>query len=173
MVRTRLTHVPCLVLSSLLAALIAASPVQAVTYILYAAVTDAGRNNGMDNFSVMYDDIDNNGRLSSSEQIWFSGLTTHNFDNPPVSTHFNILLWAAGSEDTPYTSEIDICDDSPNTRSWEFGKWNGQCYELQLSAPAYLWEYSQVAVPLPSSALLLATGLIPLAFARRRQRREK
>lgn len=173
MFRTRPALVACLPLISLLTVLSASSPAQAVTYILYATATDAGRNNGMDNFSVMYDDIDNNGRLSSSEQIWFSGLTTQSFDNPPVYTFYNVLLGAAGADDTPFTSEIDIWDDSPNTRSWEFGKWNGNIYELQLSAPAYLWEYSQVAVPLPPSVLLLASGLIPLVFARRRQRREK
>jgi hypothetical protein len=161
-----------LVLASLLAILVMVSSAQAVTYRLDAISNQVGQNNGLSSFWVVYDDADNSGRLKASEQIQFSGMSATSYDEITqryVTIVYNLLIGAAGIEDTLYTDELGE-GANPNSRSWAFAKDT----EWGLTAGAFCWDYSQAevqsAVPLPPSALLLATGLIPLAWVRRRKR---
>jgi hypothetical protein len=155
--------VPRLSLFCLLAIIAIVGPARAdyITYQLNATPNSIGITNNYGAFSVVYVDIDRSGRLSvvGDTLLYFSGLAVTGY---PL---FNVLGGAAGYNDTLYTDEIGTGAD-PSWRSWGFGT-NPNTFAM--TAPAFCWNYQQSAVPLPSSAFLLAAGLIPLAWARRKR----
>jgi hypothetical protein len=172
-----------LVLGSFFAILIMAVPAQAVTYQLIATPTDAARDlngpgMGFGGFSLVYVDQDNDARFEVSELLSFSGLTVGSYasDNTPVYTTYPILLGAAGYQDTPYTDEYSVYEPH-DSRSW--GEFRTADNQLAMTAGAFNWTYQQEIVPqgnnvpLPPSVLLLGSGLISLAWARRKKRMGK
>lgn len=164
-------QVPHLLLWFLLAILAIAAPAQAdlMTYQLTAKPNATGTGGGWGGFSLIYVDLDKDYRFSVADDqlLSFSGVSLTGY---PL---LNVLTGAAGFKDTLYTDEIGTGTDT-GYRSWTFATSDEQ---WAASGASFCWDYQQSplqsAVPLPPSAFLLATGLIPFAWARRKKQGRK
>lgn len=154
-------------LFSFLAIVTVAAPARAFTTYDFIAHGVVGSGLGGVGFSLKYIDQDGDGLFSLDELVAgsFSGFT------PPGLPHYVTILAV------PVTSDVSPLTDGgalpPRTAGygWDFFI---EAPSLEPGShedwpPPTYWTYTESAVPIPPSALLLGAGLIPLAWARRRK----
>ncbi len=147
------------------------SPVQAFTTYEFTAVqfVYTAYPIVISDFSLRYVDADNDGRFSLDELVSgsFSGVS---IEEPGWSAIYMTIHWVAAGPLSPLTDELGYVSH------WSFGDpiffvWeHGWDKPLQVGLGEGDFSYSQVAVPLPASVFLLGSGLIGLAWARRKKR---
>jgi hypothetical protein len=120
-------------------------------------------NPRVSDFTLTYNDTDNDtpvplfGPQEGDTVVTFSG-----FEDTLVGHVSGPVNYApVNSSMSPFTDGSGVFGFGPNY--WGFGP-----LEDVLVLPASSWTYTQAAVPIPASALLLSSGLIPLAWFRRR-----
>lgn len=133
-------------------ALICATPLTASTLTFKATSQFPDQSS---NFSIVFDDSDNDGLLSFDEVVSFSGFTS--------------LQTGIGYSELLRVSPIPVLTDEPQTftsggfaiNSWLFGE-GGDRRTAQPSS----FTYEITSVPVPASFLLLLAGVTSLLAAR-------
>jgi|WetSurMetagenome_2_1015567.scaffolds.fasta_scaffold45306_4 hypothetical protein len=143
-------------------------PSQANEYLLTATTIDSSV---ISSFTVLYSDMDNNAKLSDPDSpdvvLSFSGVTAQisgsqvNYatliKTPPTGT-------AGPTDGSGLITEDPVTPQPlvPPVPVWKFKNQDSDFYAYTTD-----WTYNQTQVPLPASAFLLGSGLIPLAWLRR------
>lgn len=138
--------------------IIGASSVLAATYTLTA--TDKIYSPVWSNFSLQYNDLDNDQKFSYDELIpgTFSGVTYN-------STTYTLIhqVPVYNNWDSPYTDGGGLYGEGKEY--WAFATYD---FSDAVYPPPSAWTYAQTPVPVPPAAWLFGSGLIGLAGLRRR-----
>ena len=158
----------CVILFSFLAIGIGAAPVQA--YTTYELTMHGSL--GYPDFSVYYIDYDGDAKMSEDEMLFGGAI----FPSPPTGSQgiylpfFSSLFLQATTVPAYGPGEGSVFTDGSGGSQFVPPYWifagNGQTAYV----PEYVWTQTEIETALPPSALLLGSGLIPLAWARRKKR---
>jgi hypothetical protein len=149
---------------------------QATTYEIVATVTEsASVNPGLTSWSLIYEDMDNSGRFSLTDKvISFTGLTWTG-PTPDITYSQPILGSPVASDDSPFSDGTGmVLTLGLNAGRYYPDNWNFTPSLMVTGSEGGVWAgyftYTQTAVPLPPSALLLGSGLLGLAATGLRRR---
>jgi hypothetical protein len=154
---------------SVLAILTVPSAAQAYTiYDFSATPTKQTGPHVVFEFTLQYEDMNKDGRFSLSELIpgSFSGFT-YVYVYDPVPWEIDRIYQVP-----KYQATVSpLTDGWPSyPPDWMFVRTFDNSLKFFRLPPA-LWTYSQAAVPIPPTAVMLGTGLIWLVWTRRKKRR--
>jgi hypothetical protein len=148
-------------LVSCLAILTLAAPVQAYTTYDFRAVDSFYEIPGdlipYGDFSFRYTDNDDDGRFSVDE------LVSGSFTQPRVGSIVGVLLGVVQAPEY-HATKSPLTDGPAGAAYWILLKSTGNSTQDRER-----WTYSQSSVPIPASVFLLGTGLIALAWSRRKK----
>jgi hypothetical protein len=122
------------------------------TYVLTATPTTVGTTNQVSEFSITYNDT-GDGLFELGELISWTNMTDSKFNH--IFTTIDLV---------PEQSFTGVTGGTGS--NWAF-LFSGASQPLPY--PSDYWSYSQSPVPLPASAILLGSGLLGLALARRQK----
>lgn len=120
-------------------------------------------------FFILYLDVDSSGLFNPDvdQVVSFSGLDLTG--GGPNAGHYDAISHSpSNSPESPFTDGTPDITGLP-APWWTFTRPDGP----DMMVPGMTWTYTQSVVPLPPTALLLGSGLIPLVWWRRRNRLEK
>jgi hypothetical protein len=132
---------------------------QTAQYITYELTAYTKQPGIISNFTVQYVDRDGDRRVGTNDYVFaFSGVTINGQEYSELT-----VIPEYSAEYSPYT------DGPESVYAWQFETSSGDIQNFV----EWDFTYGQTPVPLPSSAWMLGTGLIPLAWACRRKYRLK